>query len=269
MKFFNYKLFFKIYLLFIVSFHLLMEFKDHEPFETIDYFDYPLVFIALLGVFGYAFNKKISFPKFWQIYLFFIILWDLYRNFYGFEYNSIKSSFELSLMLLFYFSIYTPTYIAIFLYGHQEENKLVKKRTKKLLIILSIILASNAIIYKLTYDYVDMKSFIIHTKLDVFKLKAYDKNDTTYLDISMNGNIDSVLHDIGKTGDLKKYKSLCEVFDKELFKILDKYDKKSIEKYGVFKDKKLQNIRKNIDKGIIKMKKFCNEEHDNKTQEPI
>ena len=122
MKFFNHKLFFKIYLLLIISFHLLMEFKDHEPFKTIDYFDYPFIFIALLGVFGYAFNKKFLFPKFWQIYLFFIILWDLYRNFNGFEFSSTKSSLDLSLMLSLYFLIYTPAYVAIYLYGHHEES---------------------------------------------------------------------------------------------------------------------------------------------------
>ena len=133
----------------------------------------------------------------------------------------------------------------------------MKKNIKIILLIVTVLLVTNVITYKLTYDYIDMKSFILHTKLDVNKLKAYDRNDTKYLDIVMNGGIDSILHDAGKTGDTEKYRSLCQDFDKELFEVLDKYLRKNIERYGLYKDIELQNIRLNIEKGIVNMKKSC------------
>lgn len=136
----------------------------------------------------------------------------------------------------------------------------MKKNIKIILLIVSVLLVTNAITHKLTYDYVNMKLYLLHTKLDVFKLKAYDRNDTEYLDISMNGSIDSVLYNAGETGDSEKFSSLCEVFDKELFEILDKYYHKNIERYGPYKDKDFQNIRLIVEKGKVNMKKQCNVE---------
>ena len=131
----------------------------------------------------------------------------------------------------------------------------MKLNKKSVFLILLLFVISNLITYKLTYDYVDMESFILHTGLDAYNLKAYDKNDTKFLDIAMNGGIDSVLNDIGKTGDTKKYKSLCRVFDKELFEIVEKYHQINRDRYG---DSHYPELEANIAKGIIDMKKFCN-----------
>ena len=131
----------------------------------------------------------------------------------------------------------------------------MKLNKKSVFLILLLFVISNLITYKLTYDYVDMESFILHTGLDAYNLKAYDKNDTKFLYIAMNGGIDSVLNDIGKTGHSEKYKSLCKVFDKELFEIVEKYHRINRDRYG---DSHYPELEANIAKGIIHMKKFCN-----------
>ncbi|WP_345977564.1 hypothetical protein [Sulfurimonas sp. HSL3-7] len=133
--------------------------------------------------------------------------------------------------------------------------KLNKKLTS---LILFLFLASNAITYKLTYDYASMKALIPQVKLDAYNLIAYDHNDTNFLDLSMTGdNIDGILHDAGKTGQTDKYKSLCIVFDKELFEIIEKYHEINEKRYGPI-DESLKSVPINIDKGIVNMKKLCN-----------
>ena len=134
----------------------------------------------------------------------------------------------------------------------------MKKNTKFYLFIFSALVLSNIITYNFTYDSSEKEFYFTQIKLDTFMLKAYDRNDTSYMDISMNGGIDSIFHDAGKSEDYQKYQPLCQVFDKELFEIVQKYYEKNKKKYGVYKDPELINIRKNIEKGKEKMKELCN-----------
>jgi len=218
---------------------------------------YPFIFIALLGVFGYAFNKKFLFPKFWQIYLFFIILWDLYRNFNGFEFSSTKSSLDLSLMLSLYFLIYTPAYVAIYLYGHHEESHSVKERTKILLVLMSFFLSTNAITYKMTHESIRDKNFITHVKLDAITLRMYDQNNSSYLKIMLPSSIIGLLYDASQTDDLEKYMPICKVFDEELFEIVNRYEKDNNKKYGTKSNDKTDELLKNIKKGQDNIKNLC------------
>jgi len=259
MKFLNHKLFFKIYLILIITFHSLMEFINNDPLETIDYFDYPLVLIALLGVFGYAFGKKILFTKFWQMYLFLIILWDIYRNFYGFEYSSIRSSFDLLLILSFYILIYAPMYVAIYLYGHENINHSIKKRTKVLLSVLIIILITNAITYKLSYDQLSEKNFLAQVNIDAILLKAHDKNNTRIINILSPSTINNLFHMAYSEKNTNKYSRVCREMDTELLDILDRF---SFANDHLFQGdsnmtKELRDMRERKQKGRLKIIEMC------------
>ncbi|MEJ2414195.1 MAG: hypothetical protein P8Y22_02825 [Sulfurimonas sp.] len=131
----------------------------------------------------------------------------------------------------------------------------MKLNKKYIFIIFVILLISNLVTFKLTYDFVDMKSFLLHTQLDAINLKAYDQNKTQFLDLAMNGGIDSILNDAGKIDNVEKYKSLCQVFDKELFEIVEKYHRINRERYG---ESHYPELQTNIAKGTAKMKKLCN-----------
>ena len=135
---------------------------------------------------------------------------------------------------------------------------MMKKQTKIYLLFLTTLLISNIFTYYSTYDYAERKFYMTQIKLDVFMLKAYDRNNTSYMDISINGGIDSIFHDAGKSDDFEKYLPLCQAFDKELFEIVQKYYEKNRKKYGISQDIELIDIRKNIENGKIKMKKLCN-----------
>lgn len=255
----NHKTFLKIYFFLLLGFlgsFLVPSILDYDTNTSIDYIEYFFEFVFLLGVFGYAFEKKIFVNKLWQIFLPLVIVWNIFFLIYITDLNlTTLKFFGFSLI---YFIFLLPGYIALYLYGHHNEKTSVKRNTQILLLIVFFVAVTNVITYKLTYDYTNMKLYLLNTKLDVYDLKAYDQNNTKYLDIAMNGNIDSVLYQAGKTDDIEKYESLCEVFDKELFEIVDKYYHKNIERYGSFKDIELQNIRLTIEKGKVHMKKLCN-----------
>ena len=258
MNFFKHKLFFKIYLVFIIFFNLILEFKGYESFTTIDYFNYSFWVIALLAIYAYTFNKKILFTKFWQIYLFFIIIWDVFVNFYDFDFDFsyINEPIKLFLVLLF-FSIQLPTYIAIYLYGHLDVSQKIRKRTKLLLSVLLTILISNAFIYKLVYDKVSDRNFITHLKLDAMTLKMYDQNNTTYLKLMLPSSIMGLSYHASQTDDLEKYLPICKVFDEELFEIVNRYEKDNNEKYGTQLNEKTADFLQMTKKGQDKIKKLC------------
>jgi len=257
MKFFNHKLFFKVYLVFIIFFNLILEFKGHESLTTIDYFDYSFRVIALLAIYAYSFNKKILFTKFWQAYLFFIIIWDVFVIFHDFDFSYINEPIELSLFLLLFFSIQLPTYIAIYLYGHLDVSQTIRKRTQLLLSVLLTILISNAFIYKLAYDKVSDKIFITHLKLDAMTLKMYDQNNTTYLKLMLPSSIMGLSYHASQTDDLEKYLPICNIFDEELFEIVNRYEKDNNEKYETQPNKKTAEFLQMTKKGQDKIKKLC------------
>lgn len=258
----KHKTFLKIYFFLLLGFlgaFFVPSILEYESTTLIDYIEYFFEFVFLLGVFGYAFEKKIFVNKLWQIFLPLVIAWNIFFLIHITDLNLIAhSTFNFFGFSLIYFILLLPGYIALYLYGHHNEKTSIKRNTKILLLIMFFVAVTSVITYKLTYDYINMKSYLLHTKIDVYDLKAYDRNDTKYLDITMTSNIDSVLYQAGKTGDIEKYKSLCEVFDKELFDIVDKYHHKRIERYGSYKDVDLQNVRLTIEKGKVNMKKFCN-----------
>ncbi len=255
-------IFLKIYFFLLLGFlgaFFVPSMLEYESITFIDYIAYLFEFVFLLGVFGYAFGKKIFVNRLWQIFLPLVITWDIFFLIHIADLSVIEhSTFKFFGFSLVYFILLLPGYIALYLYGYQNEKTSVKRSIKVLLLIMFFVVVTNAITYKLTYDYINMKLYLLNTKLDVYALKAYDQNNTIYLDIVMNGNIDSVLYQAGNIDDIEKYKSLCEVFDKELFEIVDRCHHKNIERYGPYKDKEVQNIRLTIEKGKVNMKRLCN-----------
>ena len=57
---------------------MIFEVTDGEPSDILDYLDYLFWATALLGVFGYCYEKKIASKIFWKVYLPAIIIWDIF-----------------------------------------------------------------------------------------------------------------------------------------------------------------------------------------------
>lgn len=258
MKFFSHKLLFKIYLVFVILLFLTFDFISEDPLTMLEYIDYTIWLISLLGVFGYAFNKKIFNKQFWQVLLLFKILWDVFVNFHDFDFSYTTQAPKLAFLFLL-FLILIPTYVAIYLYGHENVDQSIKNRTKILLSIIVIVLISNTITYKLSYDKSSETNFLAQVRFDAMLLKAYDKNDTRIIRLLSPMTINSLFYMANNEESINKYSSVCREIDAELLAILDKF---SIENDHLYQGdsnitKDLRDIRKRTRKGRLKIVELC------------
>ncbi len=100
------------------------ELTDDEFSEALDYFDYLFWLIALIGVFGYCYGKRILTKKFWQIFLPFIIIWDLFIAFYEIDLEpELQEPILLSIVIIIYFVILLPEYIGLYLYSYKNQKE--------------------------------------------------------------------------------------------------------------------------------------------------
>jgi hypothetical protein len=130
----NKKIGWKVY---FVVFSIVLLFAYYDSISSgitiYDFADIVISLIALIGFFGYSFNKPIHKQKLWRIWLFVILIWDLFYNLYltailgvaqgvaqGGESFTITEAL-ISLILIF------PEYVALYLYGYKStalwENK--------------------------------------------------------------------------------------------------------------------------------------------------
>ena len=258
-KVINHKTLLKAYLLLIVLLFGYAEITSDDIRGFVNYIDDIFWIMTLLGIFGYAFDKKIFAQKFWQFFLLFIIPWDLF--FLAHEFDLVlkmDQPFKLSIFILIYLAILTPGYIALYLYGHSGTNSSIKKRTKISLIAIGILLITNAVTYKFAYHDGMMSYFLPQVRIEAMMLKQFDKNDTKFVEINLNATINSFLMEAGTTDDIEQYRVMCRQFDKELFRISDRYASELGEPlvdgdYG-------KRIRENLEKmeiGRLRMKELC------------
>jgi len=92
--------------------------------DVLDFFDYLFWAIALMGVFGYCYSKVILKNKFWQMFLPFIIIWDVFIAYYEISSDPrFHESLALTFFIIFYLVFLLPQYIGIYLYGRVEHEK--------------------------------------------------------------------------------------------------------------------------------------------------
>jgi hypothetical protein len=121
----NKKIGWKIYF-FILLFLLLFSYADimYKVATFFDYADIIISLIALLGLFGYSFQRKIYARKLWSTWFIVIIIWDVVHNMFitkllGLAQNNIQ--FGLAEYLLGML-IVLPEYIALYLYGYKSTD---------------------------------------------------------------------------------------------------------------------------------------------------
>jgi hypothetical protein len=133
----------------------------------------------------------------------------------------------------------------------------MKKKISLILLLIFVLVATNIATYKLTYDRVEFKSFLINTEYDLVALKAYDENNTKVLDLSMVSSINALFNAASKTDDLEKFSPICRSLDKKMLALVDKYNEKNRKKLDGDHDEWLENLLQSIDDGRSKIKKLC------------
>lgn len=102
---------------------LIFEITDSKPSGILDYLDYMFWATALLGVFGYCYEKKIANKKFWKVYLPVVVIWDLFIGNRDIQnYPELSGTIYLFFATIIIFIIILPEYIGLYLYGYRENE---------------------------------------------------------------------------------------------------------------------------------------------------
>lgn len=106
-------MFWKIYFWIITSLVILsLAIEGLDNYWAI--LDIPLSTLALIGLFSYAYKKRVFGAQFWKLYFFTYLIWDLIYNFIITPSASEDSS---AITILFAFIIICPLYVALYRYA--------------------------------------------------------------------------------------------------------------------------------------------------------
>ena len=138
-----YKFYF-IFFLLICVFSIFSFFV--EPFNFLDVVSIPFMIMSLIGLFGYTYKRQFINKKFWKIYFFILIAFDISYLIASFLLKSkIHSDLNSPTAIFFILLISLPLYIAIFRYYRNfekisdQENVSLKKSLKILIVITTIL----------------------------------------------------------------------------------------------------------------------------------
>jgi hypothetical protein len=111
----------KIYfwgLLILLAFSYISLFSSNP--NMLAYIDTVISVIALIGLYGYAFKRKIFRFNFWKSFFFVIVVWNFCYIAYLQAHSELNATTDL-LINFISFSIALPGYIAIYLYGFKSK----------------------------------------------------------------------------------------------------------------------------------------------------
>lgn len=87
-----------------------------ETITAPKFIDIPISLVALVGLFGFAYKKKIGKRRFWQVWFTLLILWDILYNFFLTKYPDVPSVLVATGIIIF-----LPEYIALYKYSFTQR----------------------------------------------------------------------------------------------------------------------------------------------------
>ena len=107
---------------------ILLEEVDPAEREIWTWWDWiyylPISGISLVGLFGYAYQKKIGENSFWKIFFVFLIIVDMIDTFH--EYNigtfDTEEMWRPEIVFPLLIAIFLPHYIALYLYSYKSKS---------------------------------------------------------------------------------------------------------------------------------------------------
>lgn len=82
------------------------------------YLDLPISIVALVGLYGYAFRKRIGHPNLWKVWLVVIVLWDMFYNLFLSGWTHLELPDMVAFLLAY--GILFPEYFALYMYGFRS-----------------------------------------------------------------------------------------------------------------------------------------------------
>ncbi len=123
------------------------------------------------------------------------------------------------------------------------------KSIKIILVILTFLILTNVVTYKLTYDYVERKTFLVNVMVDIVKLKQY--KDTGICDNTLTLNINGMYVAAAKSNNIDDFVSICTVLKKEYFNFANELSSKNKSTTSY------ERLSENIELGKKKIKALC------------
>jgi hypothetical protein len=121
------KIYFWGYALLLITTYYFLYFKGRP--KVWDYLDSPLSVIAMVGVFGFAYEIKLFTPQFWKLWLIVIIGWDLIYNILITKILGEAQQIEIEeegspswLATITNWVFIFPQYVALYLYSNRSPN---------------------------------------------------------------------------------------------------------------------------------------------------
>lgn len=110
----------KIYLALLILVHAALFIPDlaERARSPLHLLDLGITLVSIIGVFGYAFEKRLGHPHFWKAWLCIQVSLDIWSNFISPAYI-----FPPHYILLFMLMIFLlPEYLMLYRYGFRTEN---------------------------------------------------------------------------------------------------------------------------------------------------
>jgi hypothetical protein len=83
------------------------------------YLDVPVSVLGLVGLYGYAFKKRLVHANFWKVWFIIVVLWDIFFNLV----LPARALIEMQdiIVLVICGAIIIPEYVALYLYGFRSR----------------------------------------------------------------------------------------------------------------------------------------------------
>ena len=117
----GWKIYFLVFIILLIPSYFIIFTGQPTPFDLLDLI---LSSISVIGLFGFAFHKKLFTQKFWQFWVIVFLVWDISYNLIFSKLLGLAQKIEgvgmLELIIGFIFVI--PIYFALFRYGYKSNS---------------------------------------------------------------------------------------------------------------------------------------------------
>ncbi len=125
--------------------------------------------------------------------------------------------------------------------------------TKIVLFVVTTLLITNIITYKIAYGQGEFKSYLANVAIDIMRLKMY--YDTGICADKLTLNIEGLFVAAARSGNMDQFASICKVFKKESFESVEELSAKYP---PLILDDFTKTLHKEIEIGKKKIKNLCN-----------
>ena len=118
--------FISLIILLVSPFYYVIE---PNTFTIKDAIDYVVWSIGLLGLFGFAYQRRIINVLFWKVWFFILVVWDISFTINSFIEEPVEfDSLSIFIAVMIFIVLILPQYFAIYLFGYKSAHIWVQNK---------------------------------------------------------------------------------------------------------------------------------------------